>query len=94
MFRGTTERRIKIGYTMMTEQAGPRQLVEDMLAEAAEIIRRLFDGGYVTHHGEHFRVEAAKLWDRPDIPPPIGRALSGRRSCDLAGRLADVMIAV
>jgi G6PDH family F420-dependent oxidoreductase len=65
-----------------------------MLAEAVEIIRRLFDGGYVTHHGEHFQVEAAKLWDLPDPPPPIGLAVSGLRSCELAGRLADVMIAV
>jgi G6PDH family F420-dependent oxidoreductase len=67
---------------------------QDMLAEAVEIIRRLFDGGYVNHHGEHFDVEAAKLWDLPDTPPPIGVAVSGPRSCKLAGRLADVMIAV
>src|SRR4051812_12389211 len=67
---------------------------QEMLAEAVEIIRALFDGGYVTHHGAHFQVEAAKLWDRPDAPPPIGLAVSGRRSCELAGRLADVMIAV
>ncbi|NUR30867.1 MAG: LLM class F420-dependent oxidoreductase [Catenulispora sp.] len=66
---------------------------QDMLAEAVEIIRRLFEGGYVTHHGEHFQVEAAKLWDRPDTPPPIGVAVSGQRSCGIAGRLADVMIA-
>ncbi|MEY9929754.1 G6PDH family F420-dependent oxidoreductase [Catenulispora sp. GP43] len=67
---------------------------QEMLTEAVQIIRRLFDGGYVTHHGEHFQVEAAKLWDRPDTPPPIGLAVSGRDSCELAGRLADVMIAV
>jgi G6PDH family F420-dependent oxidoreductase len=65
-----------------------------MLTEAVEIIRRLFAGGYVTHQGEHFQVQAAKLWDRPDTPPPIGLAVSGRSSCELAGRLADVMIAV
>ncbi|NUP51957.1 MAG: LLM class F420-dependent oxidoreductase [Catenulispora sp.] len=67
---------------------------QDMLVEAVEIIRRLFEGGYVTYHGEHFHAESAKLWDRPDTPPPIGLAVSGRRSCELAGRLADVMIAV
>ena len=67
---------------------------QDMLAEAVEIIRRLFDGGYVTHHGEYFDVEAAKLWDLPDTPPPIGVAVSGPRSCGIAGRLADVMVAV
>jgi G6PDH family F420-dependent oxidoreductase len=67
---------------------------QEMLTEGVQIIRRLFDGGYVTHHGQHFQVEAAKLWDRPDTPPPIGLAVSGRNSCELAGRLADVMIAV
>ncbi|MFL6114819.1 MAG: LLM class F420-dependent oxidoreductase [Catenulispora sp.] len=67
---------------------------QEMLTEAVEIIRQLFGGGYVTHHGAHFDVDAAKLWDLPDDPPPIGLAVSGRRSCALAGRLADVMIAV
>lgn len=67
---------------------------QEMLTEAVQIIRRLFDGGYVTHRGKYFQAEAAKLWDRPDAPPPIGVAVSGPRSCELAGRLADVMIAV
>lgn len=67
---------------------------QEMLAEAVEIIRALFDGGYVNHRGTHFDVESAKLWDLPESPPPIGVAVSGRQSCELAGRLADLMIAV
>ena len=66
----------------------------ERLVEAVEIIRRLFAGGYVTHRGRHFDVQSAKLWDLPDTPPPIGIAVSGKQSCDLAGRLADLMIAV
>lgn len=66
----------------------------EMLAEAVEIIRALFAGGYVNYHGEHFDVESAKLWDRPDVPPSIGIAASGPRSCELAGRLGDQLIAV
>ncbi|MFI2303665.1 LLM class F420-dependent oxidoreductase [Actinacidiphila glaucinigra] len=66
---------------------------QQMLAEAVEIIRALFGGGYVNHRGEHFDVESAKLWDLPDRPPPIGVAVSGTQSCELAGRLADLMIA-
>ncbi len=65
----------------------------EMLEEAIEIIRRLFGGGYVSHHGTHFDVENAKLWDLPDEPPPIGVAVSGERSCEIAGRLADLVIA-
>ncbi|MFD9031056.1 LLM class F420-dependent oxidoreductase [Streptomyces sp. NPDC059567] len=65
----------------------------EMLEEAVGIIRGLFDGGYVTHHGMHLDVENAKLWDLPPTPPPIGIAVSGERSCELAGRRADVLIA-
>ncbi|MDX3095547.1 LLM class F420-dependent oxidoreductase [Streptomyces sp. ME01-24h] len=65
----------------------------EMLAEAVEIIRALFTGGYVNRRNGHFDVESAKLWDLPDRPPPIGIAVSGARSCELAGRLADLVIA-
>jgi G6PDH family F420-dependent oxidoreductase len=71
-------------------QAGTRL---DMLEEAVHIIHALFDGEYVSHHGPHYDVEAAKIWDLPDELPPIGIAVSGERSCDLAGRLADLAIA-
>ena len=65
-----------------------------MLAEAIQIIRSLLNGETVTFRGDHIDAEAAKLWDLPPEPPPIGMAVSGRRSCRLAGQLADVMIAV
>ncbi|WP_461009961.1 LLM class F420-dependent oxidoreductase [Streptomyces capparidis] len=64
----------------------------EALEEAVEIIRALFAGGYVNHRGTHFDVESAKLWDLPDDPPPIGVAVSGARGCELAGRLADLVI--
>ena len=44
--------------------------------------------------GRHFDVEQAKLWDLPDQRVPIGIAVSGEQSCTLAGRHADLMIAV
>jgi G6PDH family F420-dependent oxidoreductase len=66
----------------------------EMLEEAVEIIRSLWSGESVTYRGKHFDVESAKVWDLPDIAPPIGIAVSGRRSCRLAGRHADAMIAV
>ncbi|MEU9418018.1 LLM class F420-dependent oxidoreductase [Streptomyces sp. NPDC051000] len=65
----------------------------EMLEEAVDIIRRMFTGEYVSHHGAHFDVENAKLWDLPDELPPIGIAVSGPRSCELAGRHADLVIA-
>lgn len=66
----------------------------DMLTEAVEIIRALFAGGYVRHRGQHFHFDSAKLWDRPEIQPPIGIAVSGRQSAAVAAELADLVIAV
>src|SRR3954454_22705745 len=68
---------------------------QEMLVEAIRIIRDLFDGdGYTNFRGEHFDVESAKLWDLPETRVPIGVAVSGQQSCEIAGELADVMIAV
>ena len=68
----------------------------EMLAEAVDVIAALFDdqNGTVNHRGEYFDIESAKLWDLPDERVPIGIAVSGPDSCALAGRKADMMIAV
>jgi G6PDH family F420-dependent oxidoreductase len=73
----------------------PADVRQEMLVEAIHVIRDLFDGdGYTNFRGEHFDVESAKLWDLPDQRVPIGVAVSGRQSCEIAGELADVMIGV
>jgi G6PDH family F420-dependent oxidoreductase len=64
-----------------------------MFSEAVDIIRELLDGGNVNYHGRHFDVESAKLWDLPDEAVPVGIAVSGRESCTLAGRKADILVA-
>jgi G6PDH family F420-dependent oxidoreductase len=64
-----------------------------MLGEAVEIIEALFDGGNVNFHGVHFDVDSAQLWDLPDERVPIGIAVSGRESCTMAGKRADIMVA-
>ncbi|MER7174987.1 LLM class F420-dependent oxidoreductase [Streptomyces mesophilus] len=65
----------------------------DMFEEAVGIIRALFTGDNVNHEGTHFDVANARLWDLPDELPPIGIAVSGERSCALAGELGDLVIA-
>src|SRR5215213_3989199 len=67
---------------------------QEMFVEAVRIIRELFDGGYVNVRGEHFDVESAKLWDLPEQRVPIGVAISGKQSAEIAGELADLVIAV
>jgi G6PDH family F420-dependent oxidoreductase len=65
----------------------------EMLAEALEIIRPLLAGETVHHSGSYFDVPEARLWDRPDEGVPIGLAVSGPESCELAAEYADAMIA-
>jgi G6PDH family F420-dependent oxidoreductase len=72
----------------------PVNVRHEMLEEAVEIIRALFDGGYVNFSGEHFRVDSAKLWDVGGTPPRIGLATSGPQSAALAGEFADFLIGV
>lgn len=66
----------------------------EMLEEALQIITRLLSGADVSYRGRHFSADNARLWDPPAPPVPIGVAVSGRSSCELAGRFADLMIAV
>ena len=68
----------------------------EMLSEAVDVIAGLFDNdsGTINYRGEYFDIESAKLWDLPGERVPIGIAVSGRDSCELAGRKADMMIAV
>ncbi|HKO27681.1 MAG TPA: LLM class F420-dependent oxidoreductase [Solirubrobacteraceae bacterium] len=68
----------------------------EMLGEAVDIIAALFDaedGDTVNYRGKHYDIESARLWDLPDERVPIGVAVSGPDSCQLAGQKADLMIA-
>ena len=63
------------------------------LRECADVMRRLWDGDEVTHHGR-ITVERARLWTQPESPPPlIGAALSTETARWL-GEWADGMITV
>ena len=64
-----------------------------MLAEAIDVIRALWRGGYQDHYGRYYTVERARLYTRPETPPPIVIAASGRKSAELAGRLGDGLVA-
>jgi len=67
----------------------------EMLSEALDVISGLFDGeDSFNFRGKYFNVEQAQLWDLPDERVPVGVAVSGDDSCKLAGRKADLMIAV
>ena len=63
------------------------------LAECVDVIRALWAGETVTHHGR-IHVEEARLWDHPEQPPRIvGPALS-EETAEFVGGWADALITV
>ena len=43
----------------------------EMLEEAVEVIRLLWQGGVHDRRGRHYRLEHCRVYDRPERPPPI-----------------------
>jgi G6PDH family F420-dependent oxidoreductase len=64
----------------------------EMLEEAVAILRRLWSGEEVSHYGEHFTVENARLYTRPERDPEIYVSAFGSRSARLAARIGDGMV--
>jgi coenzyme F420-dependent glucose-6-phosphate dehydrogenase len=72
---------------------GPEERLE-MLEEAIEIMRLLWQGGYQSHYGKHYTVEQARIYTLPDEPPPIAVAAAQPQAAQLAGRAGDAFIGV
>ncbi|HEX6262418.1 MAG TPA: TIGR03557 family F420-dependent LLM class oxidoreductase [Actinomycetota bacterium] len=66
----------------------------DMLEEAIDVIRLLWEGETTSHRGEHYVLENARVYTLPDERPPIYVAASGPRSLRIAGGLGDGLIGV
>jgi coenzyme F420-dependent glucose-6-phosphate dehydrogenase len=62
-----------------------------MLAEAVEVIQKLWRGGWQNHHGRHYIVENARIFSLPEQLPPIFIASACKRSAQLAGRLDGII---
>lgn len=65
---------------------------QQRLAEAIEIIRLLWKGGTHSHRGRYFTVQNARLYSRPEQPPPLFVAASGSKSAAMAGQMGDGLI--
>ncbi len=65
----------------------------EMLREALEIIRLLWQGGSQSYAGKHLTLEDARLYDLPDVPPEIAVAISGPKSARIAAELGDAIFA-
>jgi coenzyme F420-dependent glucose-6-phosphate dehydrogenase len=65
----------------------------EMLAEAIGVIRELWKGDDVNHVGRHYRVVNARVYTRPDEPPPVYVAAAGPKAARMAAELGDGLIA-
>ncbi len=61
----------------------------EMLEEAVEVIRELWNGANTSHRGKHYRVEDARIYSLPDTPPRIVMSGFGPKSTAVAARIAD-----
>jgi coenzyme F420-dependent glucose-6-phosphate dehydrogenase len=66
---------------------------QEKLAEAIEIIRRLWEGKQTSFHGKHFTVENARIYSLPERMPELMIAAAGPKSAEMAGQLGDGLIA-
>ena len=64
----------------------------EMLEEAVDLIRKLWRGDVVTTRGTHYRVDTARIYTRPDEPPPIYVSAFGPKALDVAARIGDGFI--
>jgi G6PDH family F420-dependent oxidoreductase len=61
----------------------------EMLEEAVQVIRTLWQGGMQSHQGRHYQVENARIYDLPEQAPSVLISGFGSKSTSLAARIGD-----
>jgi coenzyme F420-dependent glucose-6-phosphate dehydrogenase len=64
----------------------------EMLEEAIQVIRALWQGEEISHYGIYYVVENARIYTLPPELPPIYVASAAEMSAQLAGRIGDGLI--
>jgi len=64
----------------------------ERLAEAVELMRRLWSEQRVTFEGQYYRTVNATIYDKPEQPIPIYIAAGGPKAAALVGRIGDGFI--
>ena len=64
----------------------------EMLEEAVEVMRTLWDGKEHSHYGRYYTVENARIYTLPDVPPPIMVSAFGDQALELAARIGDGLV--
>ncbi len=70
----------------------PHDVRLEMLEEAVEVIRLLWQGNTQTYRGLYYVVENARIYTLPEQLPPIMVAASGPRAAEAAGRIGDGLV--
>jgi G6PDH family F420-dependent oxidoreductase len=65
---------------------------QERLSEAVDIIQGLLDGTLTNYRGNYFGLDDARLFDRPDVKPPVVIAAGGAKGAHLAARKGDGLI--
>lgn len=76
-----------------TGRFGKYQERADRLTEAIGLIRQPWLGDDVSHNGQYYKTNKARLYDLPAQPVPIDVAAAGPKSARLAGQYGDGWIA-
>ena len=67
----------------------PTDVRLEMMEEAVEVMRLLWEGGTKSHYGKHYTVENARIYTIPDEPPPVLVSGFGPKATKLAGKIGD-----
>lgn len=67
----------------------PADVRLEMLEEAVGVMRLLWQGGVRSHHGKHYTVEHARLYNVPREPPPVYVSAFGPKAVEVAARIGD-----
>jgi coenzyme F420-dependent glucose-6-phosphate dehydrogenase len=64
----------------------------EMLVEAIEVMRLLWQGGERTQRGNHYTVDHARIYNLPDEPIPLAIAAGAPNAAEVAGKHGDALV--
>lgn len=70
----------------------PYEMRREMLIEAIEIMRQLWQGKMTSYYGSYYTIDSAKIYTRHETDIPIIYSAMGRQSARDAGKYGDGLI--
>ena len=67
----------------------PTDIRLEMLEEAVQVMRKLWSGDEISHHGTHYTVEDARIYSRPEHPVPVLVSGFGPKATEVAARIGE-----